>query len=147
MARVVFLCVFGGLFFSLVLRPVWTDGVSMEPTVPDRSLHFANMLAYRVSPPTRGDVVVIGGNGRKLLYLKRILGLPGERIEFRDGALYIDSRRMKEPYLRDAGDWTMPPQEIGPGAYFVAGDNRTVEIHRHMIGFVERRRITGKLIL
>ncbi len=115
----------------------------MEPTYADHSFTMANALRYRFRHPRRGDVVVIRMAGTHVMLLKRVLGLPGERVSFRGGALLIDSIVVAEPYLSDAGDWNMEEVVVGPDEYFVAGDNRAVPIESHVLGRVDRARIAG----
>src|SRR5258707_1178640 len=64
--------------FKFVLLPVRVVGISMEPTYHDRSLNLVNALSYLRSGPQRGDVVGVQMSGRSIMYLKRIVGLPGE---------------------------------------------------------------------
>ena len=131
--------------FQFVLRPAVLDGPSMEPTVPSRGLRFINLLAYRVGEPRRGDIVAVRMSGQRMFYLKRILGLPGETIELRDGALVIDGQEIPEPYLAERGDWTMAPRVLGPDEYWVAGDNRAMPMAGHKLGATRRRFIAGRL--
>ena len=146
LVRLVFLASFSFLLFRYALRPLMVDGVSMEPTVHDRTFRFANLLAYRVREPSRGDIVLIDKDGFNAMYMKRILGLPGERVEFRDGVLYVDGAARPEEYLSAAGDWDMEAVELGPGEYLVAGDKRSVPRRSHVMGVVRREAILGRLL-
>jgi signal peptidase I len=130
-----------------VVRPSWTEGSSMEPTVRDGRLHFINLLAYRKAGPARGEVVTISSATGSFLYLKRILGLPGERVAFDQGQLLVNGHTVDEPYVVREGAWTMPPITLGKDQYFVAGDNRSAPRDDHMHGVVQRRMILGRLIL
>lgn len=144
--RVVFIAALSYLVFSNVFRPVWVDGYSMDPTVRDRSFHFANLIAYRNVSPARGDIIVIDKDGFGSMYMKRILGLPGENVSFESGILLVDGVVCNEEYLSEKGDWDMPPVLLGPNEYLVAGDNRTVPRREHMMGIVELDSIRGKLV-
>lgn len=134
------------LLFSQVLRPTWTRGVSMEPNIQDGSFRFINYLAYRNRDPRRGDIVVIPMRGKRSYYLKRVLGEPGETLGFSNGQLMINGQVMPEPWKPSEGNWSLPPQAIPPGEYFIAGDNRAVPIEQHLIGRVKRKQITGGLL-
>ena len=82
-------------------------------------------LAYLNSEPKRGDIVIFKfPDNEKVLYIKRIIGMPGEELAVRDGHVYIDGEVLDEPYLNvvTAGDFG--PYEIPEGAYFMMGDNR-----------------------
>ncbi len=131
---------------TYVVRPVRVRGVSMEPTLADRSLHLANLLRHVRKAPDRGDVVLIAMAGRRSYYVKRILALPDETIQLRQGELRVNGEVVPEPYLAERGDWDMPEVVLGPEQYFVAGDNRTMPLADHLAGVVHRDRIAGGLI-
>lgn len=135
------------LFFAYCLRPTVLRGKSMEPTYLDGQIGLINKLKYRSSPPSRGDVVVIYTKGKKSFYLKRVLAVGGEQIEFRNGDLYIDGERMEEPYITDKGHWSLLECLVPPGEYFVGGDNRQIDIQNHRVGIVSKEKIAGGLIL
>lgn len=140
-----------GLLTAFILRYVWLPvrvrGVSMEPTFHDGAFHIANLAAFRFRAPARGDIVVIAMTGRRALYLKRLIGLPGDRIEFAGGALYLNGARVEEPYVRGSGDWTIPEVVVGPNEYYVAGDNRSIPWEQHTLGTVDRGKILGTILL
>jgi signal peptidase I len=77
------------------------------------------------------------------MYLKRVAGLPGDTVEFRKGALFVNGERQEEPWLRLPCDWERKPQEVEPGFLFVVGDNRSMPIDQHEFGVVLRKRIFG----
>ena len=150
------------------------DGSSMYPALEDGEFLLVNSLAYSridlaalarwvpgwepgppaerylFGSPQRGDIVVFhhpSGVHRDLV--KRIIGLPGETIELRQGTVYIDGRPLLEPYLAGAepavGD--MAPVRIPPGAYFVMGDNRNHSQDSRVLGPIPADRIVGKAFL
>jgi signal peptidase I len=145
--RAVFLGALAYLFFGQCFRPTVLRGKSMEPTYLDGQIGLINKLKYRTTHPKRGDVVVIYTKGKKSYYLKRVLALGGETIEFRNGDLYIEGSRMDEPYLADKGHWSMQECLVPPREYFVAGDNREIAIQNHRVGIVAKEKIAGGLIL
>ena len=134
------------VLFKFVVRPAWTDGISMTPTIQNHRLYFINLLAYNFQDPQRGDIVAIRGHGRSFLYLKRVIALPGETIAFFDGDLHINGDPFEEPYSNQGGRWTMPPRRLGPDQYFVAGDNRSMPMHLHLAGVTDRDWIEGKIL-
>lgn len=134
------------ILFTQVLTVCRLDGDSMEPTMKDRSLRIVNLLKYKGRDPARGDVVIIRPAGRRVYYLKRILGLPRETVGFEDGRLLINGESHDESYLAEKGRWTMSPVMLKDDEYFVAGDNRSVPIERHLMGTVVRGRIAGGLL-
>lgn len=136
------------LLFGVLLRPVVIRGNSMEPTLSDGGWHVATRWWFDTQRrPARGDVVIISRVGGRVFYLKRVLGLPGETLEWERGTLLIDGTVQPEPWLVSAGDWTLAPVRLGPAEYFVAGDNRSMPIEDHAAGRVDRRRLAGKLLL
>ncbi|MPN44020.1 Signal peptidase IB [bioreactor metagenome] len=131
------------LFFSFVLMPCRINGGSMMPTYPEHGFTFCNKLRYLFSRPERGDVVIIRLKDRTF-FLKRIVGLPGDTVEFRNGDLYLNGKKQDEKeYIRYASDWNLAPRTVEPGHYYVVGDNRSQEIDQHMFGSVRADRIVG----
>lgn len=145
--RAVLLAVFAWIMFRHVLLVVYVDGHSMEPTVRSDTIHLASLWTYHDRDPQRGDVVVIAMAGRRVMYLKRVLAVPGDRIRFHEGVFYIGGAPVEEPYLVNRGDWTTSEYTLADGEYYVAGDNRRLPIELHETGIVERDRIIGGLLL
>lgn len=137
------LCVIG---YETTLLHIRVEGISMLPTNQDGSAHFVNRLAYLRHAPQRGDVVSIRMAGIHEMYLKRVIGLPGETVAFLNGKVLIDGEVLDEPYEKLSCDWTRRPEKLGPDEYFVVGDNRSMPIELHTLGKVERQRIVGKAI-
>lgn len=135
------------VIFGWVLLPVRTYGVSMEPTYRAGELVFVNALAYRTGKPKRGDIVAIELAGRQVVFLKRIVGLPGEHISFRAGLVLVDGQPLAEEYVRyRVPDWNVPDTKLGPNEYFVVGDNRSMPQQLHEFGKVAESRLIGKLL-
>jgi signal peptidase I len=152
------------VFQAEVAKPFRIPSASMEPTlhcakpasgcrsrVSDRVI--ANRLVYRFHEPRRGDIIVFkappqvetacdaGGT-----FVKRLVGLPGEKVSMRNGYVFINDVRLNEPYLRfgyrerESGDWARIPS----GAYFVLGDNRAMSCDSRRWGVVPRDNIIGR---
>lgn len=135
------------LLFGFVLLPVRVTGQSMEPTYRNGSVNIVNRLSYLWSEPRRGDVVAIEFTGRSVQLLKRIVGLPGERVAIREGWVTIDGKRLDEPYTEANPAWhSRSEMVLEPGEYFVVGDNRGMPMSQHEFGAVTRRRIVGKVL-
>lgn len=132
------------IVFKFVLLHIRVEGISMLPTYQDGSAHYVNRLAYVWRGPQRGDVVGIRLAGIHLMYLKRIVGLPGETVVFVNGNVQINGEVLDEPYEKLPCDWNRPPEKLGPDEYFVVGDNRSMPQELHTFGKVERGRIVGK---
>jgi signal peptidase I len=156
-------------FQAAVAKPYVIPTPSMEPTlhcakpvahceggVSDRVI--ADRLAYRFRDPERGDIVVFeapaaadrcGAGDGGSPFVKRIVGLPGELISERKGAIFVDGRRLAEPYLDPsrggASDGRWP--RVARGQYFVLGDNRTRSCDSRMWGTVPRSSLIGPVTL
>jgi signal peptidase I len=144
--RVLVLAAVSVIIFRWVLIPIRTEGSSMLPTyTPDR-LHFVNRLAYGAGGPRRGDVVAIKMAGPRVLYVKRIVGLPGERVAIAGGQVTIDGTVLPEPYVRHRKPWDIDEVTLGRQEYFVIGDNRGMSAGDHDFGRVEVDRILGKVV-
>ncbi|MGG6312579.1 signal peptidase I [Paenibacillus macerans] len=104
-------------------------GQSMEPTLEEQERLFVDKLVYRFGHPSRGEVVVLKDPSvdadRKPFLVKRVVAVPGDRVEVRDRSLYINGRPQDEPYTDAAiEDGDMPEMTLGAGEFFVMGDNR-----------------------
>jgi signal peptidase I len=148
LVRIVILVVVSTVVFKFVLQPIRVEGVSMLPTYHDRGINLVNRLAYVFHQPRRGDVVAIRMlAGEHVMYMKRIIGLPGETVAFHRGRLYINGNPMDEPYVRFRCYWNHEPEQVGPDEYYVVGDNRDMPWAYHEKGRPTRDLIVGKVIL
>jgi signal peptidase I len=144
--RIAVLAAVSFVTFGWLLTPTRVHGVSMEPTYEDSALKLVNRMIYNIRAPARGDVVAIRLAGPHVLYVKRIVGLPGERVAIVDGIVQIDGEPLVEPYVARRQPWNYPEVTVGPREYFVVGDNRGMRIGDHDFGRVDARRIIGKLL-
>jgi signal peptidase I len=132
---------------KFVLLRIQVEGISMLPTLKEKGVHLVNRQAYLFHPPRRGDIVSIRLAGEHLMYLKRIIALPGETIAFHNGQAVINGQVLEEPYVKGPCFWEHEPEVVGPNEYYVVGDNRTMDFYDHEQGRAERSRIVGKLLL
>lgn len=140
--RVLVLAAVSFITFRWVLIPIRTEGSSMLPTyTPDR-LHFVNRLSYGASGPVRGDVVAVQLAGPRVVYIKRIVGLPGERVAIAGGQVRINGTTISEPYVRHRKSWDLEEVMLGPREYFVIGDNRGISD----FGRAQMDKILGKVV-
>ena len=144
--RVLAVAAIAYVFFGYVCLPMKIRGKSMEPTFADRGFTFCWTPSYWFTEPKRGDVVGIRYVGNGIALLKRVVGLPGDLIEFKSGDLYRNGERIEEPYKAEPSDWDLPPRKVAPGHVYVAGDNRAVPIQIHMFGEISADRIVGKVL-
>jgi len=145
--RIVVLVTLTFIVAKFVFIPIRVEGVSMLPTYGQGKINFINALAYRSRGPQRGDVISIRMAGKRVMLMKRVVGLPGEVIAFQDGRLWVDGRPLPEPYVKYPCNWQMEPKKVGPNEYYVVGDNRSMMQSDHSEGRVERKRIVGKVLL
>lgn len=123
----VIVCAYGVAFFithCVVLKAEVPTG-SMISTIQIDDRLIGNRLAYLFSDPARGDIVIFPyPDDERELFIKRIIGLPGETIEAVDGVLYIDGTVYEEDYLNEPMRGSFGPFTVPAGHYFMMGDNR-----------------------
>lgn len=130
-------------------------GTSMQPTVYANDTIIVNKFIYRFRDPARGDIIVFPTmeEGKEVFLIKRIVGLPGDVVDIRDGAVYINDKLLEESYISvttsTADGQVVFPMTVPKGEYFVLGDNRMVsKDSRYLsIGTVPRSDIVGKASL
>jgi signal peptidase I len=145
--RLVILVVVVFVLFKFVFIGVRIEGISMEPTYHNGRIGLVERVAYRHSLPKRGDVVAIRIAGERRMYLKRVIGLPGERVAIHRGSVYINGEKLEEPYVRAPREpWEEPEVRLGEHEYYVVGDNRSMPGRWHEHGRVDASRIAGKLL-
>ncbi len=132
---------------KFVLLPIRVHGVSMLPTYKENGVNFVNRVAYTVHEPRRGDVVAIRTSGVSIMFLKRIIGLPGETVAFHRGHAFINGQELEERSLKRHCDWEVPPETLGPDEYYCVGDNRSMAPEDHTKGKAHRNKIVGKILL
>ena len=134
------------LIRSYIVTPVIVSGDSMVPTLDDKQILLLNKIDYRFNEIKRNDIVVI--KVEKSEIIKRIIGLPGETIEYRNNILYINGHGYKTDYNFDTEDFTLKSicncETIPKDKYFVLGDNRAVSSDSRIIGLIDRKDIQGK---
>jgi signal peptidase I len=148
------LCV---VVFKFLFVHIRVEGISMSPTCADKSVYWVSRIAYLRHEPQRGDVVAIrfvpADNSisrlepPRIMLLKRIIGLPGETVAFVNGHVLINGNILDEPYEKSGFNWNSAPVTLGPGQYYVVGDNRSMPAEDHVHGVYERNQIVGKALL
>jgi signal peptidase I len=151
-AEVIVLAIILYFGISFAVQAVHVEGLSMYATLDDNDYLIANKIDYRLHPPQRGDIVILRPpTNNSTDFIKRIIGLPGERVLIRAGVVYINGHKLDEPYLPEAwvNDANWPDnnsqgQVMGPNEYFVMGDNRNRSQDSRFFGPITRDRIDGK---
>lgn len=165
------------VFIALLLRAyvfewVIVDGQSMENTLYNRQVLLVNKIEYKYSKPERGDIAIIQireGNWDyfplirsvpaltsifpskdELNYIKRIIGLPGDVIDIKDGYVYINDTKLEEPYVKGAtfDNGCKFPLVVPENNYFVMGDNRQYsrDSRQAEVGFIQIDKLKGKAV-
>ena len=133
------------LFRSFIATPVEVEGKSMYSSLDDGEILLLKKYDKNYK---RFDVIVFKNNNDKLI--KRIIGLPGEKVEYKNNKLYINGRYIKEPFLKNnQTTYDFELKELGykkipKDHYFVLGDNRTNSTDSRMIGLISKNKISGK---
>ena len=125
MVLVVLVVVF--LIKNFILINAQIPSGSMENTIMTGDRVFGNRLAYRFGEPERGDIAIFKyPDDESELYIKRVMGLPGDTIKIRDGLLYLNhsEQPLDEPYLKETSRGDFGPYQVPEGCYFMLGDNR-----------------------
>jgi len=126
---------------------------SMEPTLQINDRLIVSKLSYDFTNPKRGDVMVFNPPEAVLKqekipdpFIKRVIGLPGDKVEVDSGRVYINGCPLQENYIAAKPDYHWGPMTVPPNSYLVLGDNRNNSYDGHYWGFVDRDRIIGKAI-
>jgi signal peptidase I len=118
---------------------------SMEPSFHEGERLVVNKAVYFFRAPQRGDVVIFEApNGEQDDFIKRVIGLPGDTVEVKDGAVYVNDIKLEEPYIKNPPSYTMAKLQVPEDSYFVLGDNRSHSNDSHNGWFVPRENIIGK---
>lgn len=147
----------GALAIALICRATlaearWIPTPSMVPTLAIGDRLVVDKVTYHFRTPVRGDIVVFHppktiedfGINSEFVLVKRVIGLPGERIEVREGHVFINDLPLQENYIADAPIYTMPEQVIPQGMVFVMGDNRNQSADSHIWGPLPIRNVIGR---
>ncbi len=135
------------LGINVVTARIRVDGDSMIPTLVSGERVIVNRLSYKFGSPQRGDIIVFHyPRNPAEEYIKRVIGLPGDEVEVRNGEVYVNGQQLDESYLKVrtnyVGTWRVPA-----GQLFVLGDNRNNSSDSHEWGTVPMSYVVGKAIL
>ena len=129
-----------------VFSPIKVNGSSMSPTLEDGDIMILNEIGYHLNGVDRFDIAVAKVDGEKLI--KRVIGLPGEKVEYRENKLYINDEFVVENFTHgDTEDFSLSQlsvEKIPENYYFLVGDNRGNSKDSRTIGLVHKSKIIGK---
>ncbi len=129
------------------MRTPQVSGLSMAPRIASGEYVLINTVAYRVGRPERGDVVAFRHErSAPSVYLKRVIGLPGDRVQIRNGIVFVNGNRLREPYVRYPDGRSFKPLTVPDGELYVLGDNRANSDDSRFWGFVGEPEVIGKAI-
>ena len=142
------------IVFSIGMK-ISMIGVSMEPALYNGQEVLINRFVYKMLSPKRGDIIAFlpNGNPNSHYYLKRVIGLPGETVQIKDGKVYINDELLKDDKyclseILDGGNATIPIT-LEEDEYFVLGDNRNMstDSRSDFVGLVHRKDIIGEVLM
>jgi len=135
----------------LIIQPFIVEGESMEPTFKTKDYLITEKVSYRFRPPQRGEVVIFNPPDRSTEnYIKRIIGLPGDQIEIKEGNIYVNKEKLIEPYLNSIDKKLVSQKEgyttvLKDNEYFVMGDNRSHSRDSREIGSIPKQNVVSKV--
>ena len=134
---------------SFIAEPILVDGDSMVPTLLHKQEMLVEKMTYWVRDPERGDIVICFYPGYTESCVKRVIGLPGETVEVKDGAIYIDGARLDEsPYWTGEIVGDTAPVTVGAREVFVVGDNRngSKDSRNPSVGCIPYAKLVGHVV-
>lgn len=138
---------------TLVAEPRYVSSGSMLPTLAVNDRLMIDKLSYRWSNPQRGDIVVFSPTEAlkqqhfKDTFIKRVIGLPGEKVEVKGGQVYVNDQLLREKYIVENLTYHWGPTLVPANSYLVMGDNRDNSYDGRYWGFVPRDKIIGKAVI
>jgi len=138
---------------SFVAEARYIPSGSMLPTLQINDRLIIDKISYDFRNPKRGDIVVFSPTDTlkkqnfKDAFIKRVIGLPGETVEVRDGLVYVNGQPIQEKYVEDQPNYRFGPVTVPPNQYLVLGDNRNNSYDSHYWGFVPRPNIIGRAVV
>lgn len=143
------------MIYLFIMSPQEINGASMEPNFHNGEYILTNKIIYRIEQPQRGDVIIFKSpRNKEVDYIKRIIGLPGDRVSVKSNAIYVNEEKVAEPYLQPGVtifgmSYLKEGQEatVPEGMYFVLGDNRPHSSDSRDFGPIPKDEIIGKAFL
>jgi signal peptidase I len=119
----------------------------MEPHIRSGEYVMINTFAYRIGTPRRGDIVAFRHEGdARAIFIKRVIGLPGDRVAIDRGQVFLDGRKLTEPYVAHGDDRTFAQTTVPDGSVYVLGDNRAESEDSRFFGPVRDDLLIGRAV-
>ena len=119
----------------------------MEPHIRSGEYVLINTFAYRIGAPHRGEIVAFRSDGdARGVFIKRVIGVPGDRIRIDRGQVFVNGAKLDEPYVRHADGRTFPEISVPAASVYVLGDNRAESEDSRFFGAVSDDRLIGRAV-
>jgi signal peptidase I len=146
--------ILSALLIAIVLRTfifqmALVNQISMEPTLHEGQMLVISKISYFVGDPQRGQIIVLKDEVENKLLIKRVIGLPGEVVQLKDGKVYINSKELQPDYTNfPTYAYTKEEWKLPEGEYFALGDNRehSRDSRDESVGPVNRKNIIGRAV-
>ncbi|MDY3868494.1 MAG: signal peptidase I [Pyramidobacter sp.] len=136
------------LLKTFVIQAFWIPSGSMLPTLLEGDRVLVCKFEYLLREPRRGDIFVFKyPKDTKIDYVKRLIALPGDTFEIRQGTVWINGEKVKEPYVRFRDTYTLDPVTVPEDSYVALGDNRPNSADSRFWGYVPKENIRGPVLL
>jgi len=143
---------------TFVAEARYIPSSSMEPTLEINDRLVVEKISYHLNPPQRGDIIVFwppeslfeAEEKRKDAFIKRVIGIPGDTVEVRNGMVFVNDEPREEDYIEAEPNYTWGPETVPPESYLVLGDNRNSSFDSHAWepdSFVPAENIIGKAVV
>lgn len=138
---------------SFVAEARYIPSGSMLPTLQINDRLIIDKISYNFRNPERGDIIVFSPTDAlkqqnfKDAFIKRLIGLPGDKVEVKDGKVFLNNQPLKENYIEERPNYNFGPVTVPPNQFLVLGDNRNNSYDSHYWGFVPRDRIIGRAVV
>ena len=146
-----YVLILGGVILirSFIITPVIVSGSSMKPNLHNGEVLLERKIGYNESSIKRFDIVVVKNDNEEII--KRIIGMPGEHVSYRNNKLYVNDEVVKETFnFRNTEDFNLEEicncTSIPEGKYLVLGDNRPISKDSRTIGLIDEKDILGKAV-
>lgn len=138
------------LIRSFLFEIIIVDGESMLPTLEDRNRVLVSKIGYIIGKPEHGDVIIFRTpEDPRTSYVKRIIGLPGDKVRITDGIVYVNDEPLDEPYIAERPYFDYEEVTVPEDSFFAMGDNRnnSKDSRDYHVGFVPMKNLVGEAVL